>query len=360
MAGPLPPLVGGMTAVIENLANSSLASKVDLQLFDTKKRTAAGRSVFTAIRTRLALWRSWFAAVKGPDTVAHIHTCSGLSYFLDGAYLLLARMRGVPALMHVHGALFDRFLDGLPVPLRWLAQWIARRATVVVVLSEEWRQKLASRLPGAHLRVLENGVSVPPPGREPRPPEAPLRVLFLGNLGERKGVWELVKAVQAVAVPVQLLLVGGEEDPGIAARIREYVQANALQDKVVLIGPVYGSARFDWLGRADLFALPSRAEGLPVAMLEAMAAALPVIVTPVGAIPSIIEDGVNGLLVPPGDVRALAAAIERLAADDSLRTGIGQKGRQVCVARYGIEPIAARLFDLYSASVATAARRAVA
>jgi len=99
MAGPLPPLVGGMSTVIEDLSRSSLAREVDLVLFDTRKPTREGRRLVEALGARLRLWRAWWASLGGTGradrrrTIAHIHTCSGLSFFLDAAYLLLAGLR---------------------------------------------------------------------------------------------------------------------------------------------------------------------------------------------------------------------------------------------------------------------------
>ncbi|HZR04065.1 MAG TPA: hypothetical protein VFA81_12945, partial [Burkholderiales bacterium] len=107
MAGPLPPAIGGMVTVIDDLSKSQLAKDVELVLFDTKKTTPAGRSLLHAVHSRLRLWARWWAALRGETSVAHIHTCSGLTYFLDGSLLFIAGIRGVPALLHIHGGLFE-------------------------------------------------------------------------------------------------------------------------------------------------------------------------------------------------------------------------------------------------------------
>ncbi len=347
MAGPLPPAIGGMSTVIDDIAHSSLADGVDLVLFDTAKKTPEGRSILQAVAMRLALWRSWRSLMqpKG-ETIAHIHTCSGLSFFLDGAYLLLARARGIPVVLHVHGARFDEFLDGLSLPMRIASRLIARRAERMVVLSEEWKKKLSSRLPGASLAVIENGVSIPRTDRVSKGPNETI-ILFLGNLCSRKGVWELLACAGELPDHARLVMVGGEEDPGIVEKVRETLRRERLEDKVELTGPLTGKAKFDWLYRADIFALPSHAEGVPISMLEAAAAGLPLVVTPVGGIPSVLTDGENALFVKPGDRDGLLLALMRLTGDPGLRMRLGESARQHVLERYGIENAARKYLELY-------------
>jgi glycosyltransferase involved in cell wall biosynthesis len=347
MSGPRPPSIGGMATVIDDVARSSLGRNVELILFDTGKRTPAGRSLGQAIRARLAIWRAWWQALAPAErTIAHIHTCSGLTYFLDGTFALLARVRGVPVVLHIHGARFDVFLDGLNRPTRWLARRIAKLAARVVVLSGEWQQKMSTRLPGAKLTIIENGVAEPPPIAAEKVADE-ITVLFLGNLCQRKGVWDLLACAGQLPPGVRVALVGGEEDPGIAAQVQQYLERENLKQRIEMVGPAVGEAKFRWLRKADIFVLPSYAEGVPISMLEALAAGLPVIVTPVGGIPSVLEEGIHALFVSPGDRTALAGAIARLASDPSLRGRLGTAGRQHVVERYGVEHSAQKYLRLY-------------
>ena len=344
MAGPLPPLVGGMSIVIEDLSRSSLARDVALVLFDTRKPTREGRRLVEALRARLRLWRAWWAGLGGSGradrqrTIAHIHTCSGLSFFLDTAYLLLARLRQVPVVLHVHGAGFDAFLAGLgPIPGA-LVRWAARRAARVVLLSEEWRCGLAPRLAEARLAVIENGIAaLPAIAGTAAGVDGITRVLFLGNLGRRKGVSELLQAVATLPQSVHLVLAGGDEDPGATAAAKAQATDLGIDTRVRLAGTVTGPDKTELMRGSDLFALPSYAEGLPMALLEAMAAGLPVVTTPVGGIPSLIRDGDNGLLVPAGSPDALAQALRRLASDPGLRRRLGDAGRRLVESGYGVE-----------------------
>lgn len=348
MAGPLPPAVGGMATVIEDIGRSSLARQVDLVLFDTAKQTPPGRTLWQAFIMRYRIWRRWWRLLEPASrTIAHIHTCSGLTFFLDSTLVLLARLRGAPAVLHIHGARFEQFLDRLPRPLRYLARWLARRASAVVVLSEEWKQKLAGRLPGARLAIIPNGVAEPPSGRAAAQPGA-ITMLFLGNLSRRKGVWDLIPAMANLDPRCRLVLVGGEEDPGIRAALESEIRRLGLEARVHLAGAAVGEEKYRWLSTADIFVLPSYAEGVPISMLEAMAAGLPVIVTPVGGIGSVITDGENGLLVAPGNREQLHRAMQRLADDEALRQRLGSQAKMDCLEKYGVEHSVSAYLDLYN------------
>lgn len=337
MAGPLPPPVGGMVTVITDLAGSSLPGHVDLELFDTAKRTPEGRSTGEAVVFRLRLWWRWVTALGGHGPlVAHIHTCSGLSFFFDAILLALALLRGVPAILHIHGGAFDKFLEGLSPPMLFLARAVARHAAFIVVLSDVWRSRLAPWLPGARLRVIENAVPLDPQACYEERESAAGIVLFLGNLTAAKGVWELVEAARDLPGDSRVVMLGVEGEPGIRDRLNARIRELGLSERVELPGPAVGVAKRTWLERAQVFVLPSHVEGLPVSMLEAMAVALPVVVTPVGAVTSVVSDGEEGLIVPVGDAGRLREALVRLISDPQLRRRMGEAGRHKIREHYSL------------------------
>ena len=352
MAGPLPPMVGGMASVISALHASSLSQKVDLRLFQTGKTTPEGRSLWQGLKARVGLmWRWWQCVGQLPRPVAHIHTCSGFTFFLDGALLVAARLRGASTVLHIHGGRFDAFLDGLPPALAPVARWLARRAHVVVVLSADWRQRLQSRLPGARWAVVENGIAL---GRAvPRAAGGdPVRFLFLGGLSRAKGVDVLLDAVARSEGAWRVELAGPEAEVGFIAWMHREIERLNIGPRVRWLGEVRGAAKDEALAASDAFVLPSRAEGLPMAMLECMGAGLPVVATRVGAIPEVITEGREGLLVPPGDAGALALAMDRIAGDAGLRLGLGQCARHTCETQYSVESAALKLSALYAAGAA--------
>lgn len=347
MSGPLPPAIGGMASVLAALGSSRLASETQLTLFDTGKKTSANRTLLQGIQARLRLMRDWSSLLaRHNSTIAHIHTCSGFTFFLDGLLAWLARHHGCRVILHVHGGIFDKFLDGLhPILLR-IARYIARSADVVIVLSEDWRNRLSPRLPGTHFAVLQNGVHQAgrPAGRAPN--ERPT-FLFLGNLSRLKGVPVLLDAMAMAKADWCVHLAGQEAEAGFADWLRREIESRHLAHRVKLLGSVVGDAKDHALAQADAFVLPSLAEGLPMSLLEAMAARLAVVATAVGAIPEVIDQGVEGLLVPPGEAAPLAAAMDELADSPMQREAMGRAGHNKYRARYSVDVMAQALFGIY-------------
>jgi glycosyltransferase involved in cell wall biosynthesis len=357
MSGPLPPRIGGMASVLAALEDSSLAERFDLRFFDTGKTTPPGRPLWLGVATRLRLMAAWWRVFgAAPVPVAHIHTCGGLSFFLDGLLLLLSRARGAPTLLHVHGAGFDAYLDRLSAPAALLARLIARRAACVIVLSPGWRRSLETRWPGARFAVVANGVA-PPPCHAASTGVQPItgdtrdvlpRFLFLGNFGRRKGVPVLLEAARLARDPWVVELAGGDEEPGYGAWLTGEIVRRGCAHRLRVLGPLVGAQKSAALASAQGFVLPSLAEGLPMAMLEAMAAGLPVAVSAVGAVPEVVRQEIDGLVLPPGDPAALAAALDRLAREPALRSRMGGSAAARCRDLFGIERMADALAGIYA------------
>lgn len=345
-----------MASVLGALSESILATQTNLTLFDTGKKTRANRSMLEGIQARLALMKSWRTLLQQhPDTIAHIHTCSGFTFFLDGALLLLAKRQGCRVVLHVHGARFDAFLDELNPLMLSIARYLAKRADVVIALSDDWKKRLRLRLPQSNIAVLPNGVPEPAIPQVKTANQQPTFV-FLGNLGKRKGVPVLLDAMELATVPWNVQLAGGDEDPGFTEWTRKEIDRRQLSHRAIVMGPLVGGAKEQLLAQADAFVLPSLAEGLPMALLEAMAARLPVVVTTVGAMPEVIQEGVQGHLVPPGDAQRLGAAMDRMAISAELRTVMGNAGHAKYRMLYSVDAMAQALLAIYEDQLANAPR----
>lgn len=349
MTGPLPPAVGGMTSVLQALEASSLARHADIEFFETGKITPEGRPLWLGIRTRLNLMARWWRKFKNtPKPLAHVHTCDGLSYFLDGGLIVLSRLQGAQVILHVHGARFDVFLGSLNRPLAWIAYWLARRCAKVIALSPGWQQKLSYYWPKADIRVVGNGVCAGRKAHAVGSADAVPRFVFMGNLCHRKGVHVLLEAAALARENWTVDLLGGEYEPGATARAEQDIRRLQLQFRCHLRGTVVGQTKTDLLASAQGFVLPSLNEGLPMALLETMAMGLPCVVTSVGAMAEAVRDGVEGLVVPPSDAQALADALDTLARAPALRIQMGAAAAQRWQAFYGVERMVEELMALYA------------
>jgi glycosyltransferase involved in cell wall biosynthesis len=212
-----------------------------------------------------------------------------------------------------------------------------------------WRDFVAEnfRLPESHILVLPNASAA----RPPRAPEAaPPEILFLGRLGERKGVPVLIAALGRLAATDLdwRAVIAGDGD---AAPYRAEVERLGLSARVSFPGWLGEAETHERLARAALLVLPSEAEGLPMAVVEAFAWGVPVISTPVGSTPDILHDGVEGLMIPVGGVEALAAALERLLGNADLRQQLGANARDFFGRNLDFGPYMERLAACWRAAM---------
>jgi len=170
--------------------------------------------------------------------------------------------------------------------------------------------------------------------------------LCLGLLGPRKGTPDLLTALATPtlhSLDWRMTIAGNGE----IEQSRSLCYDLGLSDRVTLPGWQEPEQVAELLRSADIFVLPSHFEGLPVAILEAMAAGLPVISTPVGAIPDAVKDGVTGFLVQAGATGMLAEAIAKLVNDRGLRERMGEAGRNLAESQFSIEAVAKKIGTIY-------------
>jgi len=346
MAGPDPAGKGGMETAAELFLRHSGA---DVHYVSTYR--AAGRI------GRLWRWAAAYAEVvvalvrRRPDVV-HVHLSERTSIFRDGGVLALARWAHVPSVLHCHGAEFEASFLALPTPLRRWARRTLRSASAVLVLGDRWIDRYSELLdlPAERFTMLYNPVELPaqPPVR--RAGERPVRVLFLGRLGARKGVYDLVKACASLPEAIRdrlELRIGGD---GEVAAVRDLCGVELGSSATVLgwLGPAGKQAE---LAAADVFVLPSHDEGLPMALLEAMAWGLVPVVSTAGAMGEVVQDGRNGLLVRAGDPADIESALRRVIADDALRSELAGAAREDA-ASFAVEPYMDSVRALWTAAAA--------
>ncbi len=269
------------------------------------------------------------------------------------AAAVLARPRALVVTEHL--APGQRSLKG-----RALDRILALGVTRWIAVSPDVGRWVASATDAdpTRIRVVTNGVEPSPPaavGDAPAigpTPDGPLRVAMIAQLRPQKGHDVLLDAVARISDPVLVTLAGvGPEQARIAERIRQL----GLGSRVQLVGFVEDVSGL--LGASDVVVLPSRFEGLPLAVLEAMAAGRAVIGSRVPGTADVIDDGRTGLLVPPADPAALASAIERLARDPELRTRLGDAGRARVAQRYDVRATIRSVEAVYRGALAARATK---
>ena len=322
MVGTALGTQGGVSSVVHVLKEGGLFERCGIDYIATHTDGGALRKLATAI---IGWFRCTARLLGGRVAALHVHTASRASFWRKLLFILPAFALGVPIILHLHGAEFRRFYsEESPALVRRLIRYVFEKAARVIVLSEGWKAWVSSAFPQARVVRIYNPVLLPElTAFEARESST---LLFLGRLGARKGALDLIEAMAVIRESFSgaRLCIGGDGD---VAGARRRAAALGLTGQVELLGWVRGAEKLVLLKSATIYVLPSYNEGLPMGVLEAMSAGLPVVSTPVGGIPEAVTDGVEGYLVQPGDINRLSDCIDRLLGDAELRRRMGQAGR---------------------------------
>jgi len=342
MIGSAPGTRGGVAALVQLYATQGLFQRWGVVYVPTHRDGSKLHKLGVAAGAWLdVLWR----LALGHVSLLHVHIASDASFWRKAMFIVPARLLGVPYLLHMHGGNFLAFYNGRGLPgRRAFIRWIYRGANRVIVLSDEWQGIIASVEPACRIAVIPNPVEVP--AWSARLSDPPAQVLFLGVLEERKGVHDLLHAWARILPRhpgARLVLAGSGSDESVIALARRL----DIQGSIAMPGWIGPDERARLLRSSWAFALPSHIEALPMAVLEAMAAGLPVVATRVGGIPTAVSHGVTGFLVDPRDPAAIAQALDVLLSDAGMRRSMGQAGRARALDLFCAERIVPRIEALW-------------
>ena len=344
---PGPNTEGGITTVIDRVtAALSCSSRVELRWIATHRSGSAMEKLFQAISGFLEATYH----IRKYDIV-HIHSSLKVSFVRKSAYFWLAKVFRMPVIWHFHApdrGFVEFFANGRP--LASYGKFVLARCSYVVVLSKRWEELARKIIPSARFRIIYNPTPDVPDHNKAASRGHSQRILYLGHLYPKKGYSYLIRAFAQVAAAFpdsELILAGSGE----VAEAKELCAELGISERVKIPGWIKDPARTDELRKATIFVLPSFEEGLPMAVLEAMAYSLPVIVTPVGGIPDVIRDMENGILVEPGNTESIAAAMQKLLSDRVLRNTLGKSARD-SVSELSPHTISAEWISVYEASLA--------
>jgi glycosyltransferase involved in cell wall biosynthesis len=295
--------------------------------------------------------RVTWARIAGHPRLVHVNITGRGSTWRKLVVTAIVRALALPYVLHIHDCDYAADVRAR----RWLMQRLVRgmfaTAAQIVVLGTQAEHTLraALALPDARILVLPNAVPDPHPTLRASVDVAaarPVHLVFLGYLSARKGVPELLEALASpglAALPWRATLAGG----GPVEEFRARAAALGLADRVAFPGWIDQPAASALCAAADILVLPSHAEGLAMSVLEGLAHGLAVVATPVGAHVEVIEPDKSGLLVPPGDVAALAAALSRVIGDPALRERLRAGARKRFLDRFDVRSYSVRLARLH-------------
>lgn len=349
------PARGGIPSFVDGvLRDPDLLGSCDLALVNTTRtaeRDGSGRftagNAWHAVQDSLRVWR----AARTADVV-HVQTALlPLAPLLRAISLCFAgRAAGAAVICHVHSGRLNSGQAEAFSPsraYRMLLRLLPKVCDRVLFVAEHGRQALLRLAPTASARTIHNAVDVASfdtadPGR------SPATLAYVGTLSERKGLADLLDALDLDGRDdYRLVVAGGGHEVGRTEAGRLAARARDSERPVELVGSLDAGGVRELLASSQVFVLPSHWEGQPIAILEAMASGLPVVVTAVGANEDVVRDGVDGLVVPSHDPPALARALRTLLDDADLRRRMGASARARAQEHYDRRVLAANLLQEY-------------
>ncbi len=346
---------GGIERVMDAVANElARAERSDFEMHVAPAR-GPGPIIVAPLFLTSFLIRMFALRLLGRCDLVHVNVAQKGSCYRKAIICKVASWIGLPYVLHLHGSSFDDFWHGSRGRVRSAVRGMFRGAARVLVLGTYWRnlvveEKLAD---GERVSILPNATSPLAPAVSRR--GSPVRILFLGRLGVRKGTPTLIEALARLRHrdDWHALLAGDGEVEATKAAVGRAGLAGRI-DVPGWIGPKQTD---DVLAASDILVLPSMAENLPMSVIEGMAAGLAIVTTPVGATPDIIAHGESGILVAPGDVEALERALGTLLDDAALRQRLGTKAREFHRQHLSIDRYVDNLATLWRDAAATRAGR---
>lgn len=345
MVGPHPDAFGGISRVVSNWQRAGLQERVHLTYITTLIDVAPGFR-WNKISNALGAWIKILKTVGPGVDLVHIHLSKNASLVRKFPIFLWSRLRGIPTVVHIHTGHLKKLYEEGNKLLRWVLWTVLTGCDSILVLSEEWESYVGALNTGTPVHIVRNGTFFPDPDEDFIKEPDPIYITAMGRLGETKGSYVLVPAFAALASDfpnVQLVMAGD----GDLDKIRALAKSLGIEQRIETPGWLAGKAWDRTFRACDIYVLPSFFEGMPVSVLEAMAYGKPIVSTPVGGIQALVEEGVNGFLVPSGDPKQLEKKLRELLMDPDLRQRMGNESRSILSKRFDVHLIVDYLISVY-------------
>lgn len=275
--------------------------------------------------------------------IVHIHTASYNSFKRSAWFVLLAKKFKKKIILHIHGGGFKEYYITKP---QWISS-VLNQCDAIITLSNSWKQYFESITNRPTIYRVENIVPYPNllPTKKVRC-DGKYHLLFLGTITKEKGIFDLIDVLHKSAnllLDKLVLHVGGN---GQTEQLNQMIKEYGLENCVQYEGFVTSPKKESLLNEVDAFILPSYVEGLPVSILEAMSYKKPILTTPVGGIPDVVKQNVNGILFQPGDKNGISKAIERVVNNHTENKLMGERSFQM-VQPFFPTNVESRLKNIY-------------
>lgn len=332
---------GGMVSVTKNYLGYKDWGEYDVKFvpthFDTNKWVVMAYFA-------LQFCKIWWLVMTGDYKIAHLHTAERGSFWRKKFLMEFYHRHGIKVVMHHHAAEFEEFYENCSESQKRKVQVALAEADVNIVLSKRLIPMIKEKQPKARVEVLYNAVNTYK--KNPYSLEA-RNVLFMGRLGVRKGTFDLIEAIRRLdkVIPedVKFYLCGDMGEREVNQKVKEL----GVEHRIAHVGWIDGEQKREFMSKAMINCLPSYNEGLPMTILETMAAGIPNISTRIASIPEVLIDGENGYMITPGDIDALTERLKQLILNEDLRFKFSNNSYNLIQDQFSIDYHISQLKQIY-------------
>ena len=343
MIGNHPTNKGGMTSVINQIRNHDWNQEgINLSFIPTYM---PGNPIKKIIFFSCSYLKILFRFITNKPDVVHMHMSYKGSFTRKYAIHKLCKRFNIKDIIHLHGSEFEKWFYEVDEEKRKNIKTLLSEANCFIVLGEGWKNIVKTIEPATKVAVISNGIEIPKETVQWN--EDYCQALFLGVLIPRKGVSDLIKAVEIIkdkgVCNLRFAIAGtGEEEE----KLKELVTEKHLEDLVSFVGWVAGDKKRNLLLESQVLVSPSYNEGLPISILEAASYGMPIVSTDVGDISMIVRDGINGYLINPGEVEDLAKAIMNASLRENFER-MSFESRKKAEESFSIDVFYIKLLEIY-------------
>lgn len=335
---------GGMSTVISEMkGDKELCNEFNMDFYESYIDGNKLKVLFFSIYSYLR-----FLVTKKAKKydVYHIHAASYGSTFRKNLYIRNIKRNNKKIVFHIHGAEYLKFFDTLSRKKQEYLISMLKSVDDVIALSNDWKEKFESRFGISNCVAIENGINV----HSLKPAISDVEktchtMVSLGRLGKRKGTYDLISAVCGAKEYIDDLKIYLAGD-GEIEEAKKLIQKKGLSKNIEVIGWINFEQKVEVLKKSSILLLPSYNEGLPMAILEGMACGKAIISTNVGAIPEVVTEA-NGILIEPGDVKSLEAAIVKLSSNTEVLNEMLKNNIEKILNNYSVEIMHEKIKKIY-------------
>ena len=331
---------GGIASVIQGYKDEGLFDSLNIEYFENH----GGGSRWKKIQIFLNCLKTIVTKIK-LFQIVHLHTASYWSFRRKFVLILISKMLKKKIIIHIHGAKFYHYFETCNILDRYAIISSFKMADIIFCLSPEWYSDLKKIHRGNKIITMPN--CVPIQGyKKPLFKNDEKKILFLGRLGARKGIYDLIKASKYIDFKKNNAILYLYGDGEIKEAKKEIHKLN-LSNSVKVMGWIEGIEKTNLMKGSYIYVLPSYYEGLPMSILEAMSFGMPIVSTTIGGIPYAVRNGVDGFLVEPGNWEKISEKINLLLEDEKLWHKMSLAAQEQIKYKFSIKGLEKKLRLIY-------------